>query len=80
MRDLFIMKRSELKRALIHVPVGVVAMLFGTLTGWWAAIIFSAGFLAYELNEDRHLTDQAWIDLKGFLWGVVLYNIGYIVL
>ena len=58
-------------RLLIHIPVGAFnAWLLhdATMTG----IIFSLGFMVYELNEDWRIKDQAWKDLAGWLWGFAL--------
>ena len=58
-------------RALIHVPVGAFNawLLHQEPT---AGIIFALFFLVYELNEDWRIRDQAWKDLKGWLWGFAL--------
>ena len=58
-------------RLLIHIPVGAFnAWLLhdATMTG----IIFSLGFMVYELDECLHLKDQAWRDIKGYLWGLAI--------
>jgi len=60
---------EKLRRILLHVPVGILAVIFGYWVGWWLAIIFAAGFWLYEVNQDSHVSDQAYRDLKGFLWG-----------
>ena len=53
----------------MHLPLGVLTMVMGILIAGWAAGIFAVGFIIYETNEDWHLKDGAWIDIKGFLWG-----------
>jgi len=37
------------------------------------ALLFGIGFIAYEGNEDRWKKDQAWKDLKPWLWGLGTY-------
>jgi len=66
---LFVILREELRRVLLHIPVGLLACLLG-YTAWWLAVMFTIGFLYYELNEDMHLSDHAFMDIKGFLWGI----------
>ena len=61
--------KDNWKRIVVHIPVGAIVPLFDA---WQTAIIFGAGFIAYEINEDvRHLHDKAYIDLQGFLFGIV---------
>jgi len=62
--------REELKRVLLHIPLGLLTVLFGYYVGWWLAIIFATLFIFYELNEDMHLCDEAYKDIKGFIWGL----------
>jgi len=69
MKSLFKISRQEIKRVLIHIPLGLLTVIFGYWVGWWLAIVFAAGFWLYEVNEDYHISDEAWKDLKGFLWG-----------
>jgi len=69
MRYLFTISRVELKRVLMHIPVGLVTLVIGFFA-WWVGAIFALGFVFYELNEDWHLSDGAWQDIKGFLWGL----------
>ena len=44
----------------------------GFLAAYFTSWMFFAGWFIYELNEDWHLKDGAWIDIKGFLWGVAI--------
>ena len=58
-------------RTLIHLPVGaatVFLFFFSAHMAW----IFFISFLIYELNEDFHIKDNAWKDLAGFMWGIVI--------
>ena len=56
-------------RALIHIPAGLLTILGGYL-GWVFAIVLFCSFMIYELNEDWHIKDQAWIDIFGYLIGL----------
>jgi len=66
---LFTIAREELERVLLHIPLGLLTVLFGCYIGWWLAIIFSVGFLVYEVDQDWKISDNAYVDIKGFLWG-----------
>ena len=63
--------RRRIFRGALHVPVGAlnVAAIF---LHWAVGLIFCLGFLFYEANEDRHIEDQAWYDVAGYLWGIGL--------
>ena len=68
--------REKAFRAGIHIPVGlfnVFLLYIGVVYG----IIFFLGFFAYELNEDWHLKDNAWLDIYGWLIG---FGMGVVVL
>jgi len=41
-------------------------------TYWWLGLIFACGFIVYEVDESWHLHDGAFIDIKGWLWGIAL--------
>ena len=62
-------KTFSLRRALIHVPVGVLA-------GWllWEGLvfglIFTFGWFYFEWNEDENIRDHAFLDVWGFLAGL----------
>lgn len=70
--DIFQANKSDLSRILIHLPLGILTVLFGFYISWWLAVIFAVGFLVYELDEDWHISDEAYKDIKGWLWGVVM--------
>jgi len=58
-------------RALIHVPVGAFnawVLQEAPTTG----VIFFAAFMIYQLDECLHIKDQAWRDIKGYLWGLAI--------
>lgn len=71
MKYLFSINEKDAGRVLLHIPVGIFTCFAGYVA-WWLAVIFGAGFLLYEVNEDIHLKDEAWKDIKGFLWGIVI--------
>ncbi len=60
---------TELKRVLLHVPCGLIfwALLY---VAWPAAILWLLGFFVYELNQDWHISDDAFKDIKGALYGL----------
>jgi len=63
----------NLKRTLLHIPVGLLIGI--PVLGWSLAYLF----VFYERNEDRHIRDQAWIDTFGALIGTavtILFTIG----
>jgi hypothetical protein len=58
-------------RTLIHIPVGAFnAWLLQDATP--TGVIFFAGFMIYQLDECLHIKDQAWLDIKGYLWGLAI--------
>lgn len=59
-------------RVIMHLPVGGFAVW---LASWSPAlaVTFSITFVfGYEITQDFHVKDGAYIDIKGFLWGMVL--------
>ncbi|GAI73560.1 unnamed protein product, partial [marine sediment metagenome] len=42
---------------------------------WGFAICFTGAFLLYEFNQDMHLKDGAYLDIKGFLYGLAIGGI-----
>lgn len=80
MKTLLKISRKELTRVLIHMPLGILVCLLGIYVGWWLAVIFAMGFGVYELNQDLHISDGAFTDLKGFLWGIAIGGIAIVVL
>jgi len=65
---LFMIAREEIRRVLLHIPLGLLTVLFGYV-GWWLAVIFAIGFLVYEVDDDWRISDCAYVEIKGFLWG-----------
>ena len=66
--------RVQAKRFWIHVPMGLIIASIALLSG---ALALCLAFLfgLYEINEDRHLNDSAWIDTKGVLAGIIIGGI-----
>ena len=58
----------DIKRALLHAPVGALA-------AWLCFNLpaigtpFFIGFLVYEIAEDWRIKDRGYKDILGFLWG-----------
>jgi len=73
-KTLFRVSKRELGGVLLHLPLGLLTCLLGYI-GWWLALIFASSFLVYELNEDWRISDLAYIDIKGFLWGLAIGGI-----
>jgi hypothetical protein len=59
---------------LIHIPVGLVNIAIGVFSGYMG-ILFGLGFIIYELNEQRMLSDKAYVDIQGWLWGLGILGI-----
>lgn len=57
-------------RTLMHAPVGMFVPWAAT---WYVSLGWSFSFLIYEINEDMlHLRDRAYIDICGFMVGMVI--------
>lgn len=67
--SLFSISKEDARRVLLHIPVGLLACLL-CYVHWGLAFAFTISFLYYELNEDMHLSDEAFKDVKGFCWGL----------
>ncbi len=61
---------ASLDRFWLHVPVGLATVFLAWLN-WTIAAAYVALFLAYELNEDHHVRDEAWRDLAGAMAGIL---------
>lgn len=68
-KTLFKISKKELGRVLLHLPLGLLVCLLG-YTAWWLALIFTTGFVIYELDQDWKIGDDAYKDIKGWLYGV----------
>lgn len=61
-------KIFDMRRALIHFPVGIITIWSGE-AGLIYPFVLLAGFIIYELNEDMHVKDKAFLDIAGFIAG-----------
>jgi len=66
--SLFSVSKEDIRRVLLHVPVGLIAG-FMYFAHWSFPVIFIALFIVYEKNQDKYVKDQAWKDIKGAIWG-----------
>lgn len=66
------MNSSDLKRAALHFPVGMLAIWL-TIILPLAGVIFTVGFMFYETLEDWRIADLSYKDMFGFLCG---YGVG----
>ena len=63
--------KANAMRLLQHIPVGAFnAWLLHEATP--TGVIFFLGVMIYQLDECFHLKDQAWRDIKGYLWGLAI--------
>ena len=66
-------KRKVIGLCLHIIPGAFNAWLFLISPHWgWA---FCVGFILYELDEDWHLRDHAYLDIIGWLVGFALFAI-----
>lgn len=68
-----------MKTILLHIPLGLLTCVL-CYAHWVLAVILAVGFYIYELNEDWHISDNAYKDIKGFLWGIGIGGIIMIIL
>lgn len=73
----------ELNRLFLHIPVGLVTVaLIYANTG--LGVLFGAGFIAYEImqekREPRPWRGESHLDIKGWLWGVVIAGVVWLIL
>jgi len=66
--------QEDLARVLIHIPVGLL-IGFSYFAHWAFPIVLGYLFWQYEENEDRHLNDGAWKDIKGAIWGLGILSV-----
>lgn len=79
----YVLKRPGLLKAvrlIMHIPAGVITCLAYYLH-WSLVLACLVSFMIYEINEDRHLHDRAYLDIIGFIFGlygavVVIWVIG----
>lgn len=63
------MTKDDVKRAIIHYPVGFFTAWLATET-WVIAILLGVGFLVYEVIEDWRIHDKSFKDVFGNLIGL----------
>jgi len=68
MKFLFI---HDMKRFLLHILIGLInaSMIW---VHWSFVLLVGGGFLYYEHNEDWQLDDSAFIDVQGWIAGVII--------
>jgi len=71
--------RNKLKPILIHLPVGMFCV-FLAYVHWVLALIFGLGFLSYETIQEWRMKDKGWKDIKGFLWGLGVGGLIWVIL
>lgn len=67
---------NQITRFILHIPVGLF-IVAGAVICWPTALCLTALFLVYEVNEDGHISDSAWLDIKGAIAGMfvgILFN------
>lgn len=57
-------------RAALHVPVGLANALLVYVSPV-LGLCFGLAFTAYEVLEEWRIRDKGWLDLQGYLWGLV---------
>ena len=65
---------SDFARIVIHIPIG---MLIGIPI---IGAPLRETFHMYEANEDKHIQDQAWKDLRGAMVGEIIDEIIFLAL
>lgn len=72
------MSKSDIMRAALHFPAGCFAAWL-TSVAPISGVIFSFGFLTYEVVEDWRIRDRGYKDIFGFLVGfAVMFIILYV--
>ena len=69
---------EDIPNILLHIPIGVVAGVASLVSGW-VCLVFGLAFLAYELREAKIIEDKAYPDIQGFLWGLGIFVVLYLV-
>ena len=79
LKSFWTVSNEDVGRVLLHVPLGIL-----TCALWYVhpalAVIFAAGFIIYEKQQDKYVKDQAWKDIKGWLWGIGIIGVVLFVL
>ncbi len=77
-KRLFI-EHSALQGYVAHLGHGIANVFLAVYVHWTIALLFGFGFIIFELNQEWHLRDQAHQDIAGWLLGIVLGSIVYII-
>jgi cytochrome b561 len=77
-RKLFI-EHSPLQGYVAHIPHGVFTVLAAIYIHWLIALLFGAGFIIFELQQGKDYGDKPSDDLAGWLLGMVLAGVAYMV-
>jgi uncharacterized membrane protein YozB (DUF420 family) len=64
----------------VMFPLVTVILLVDKVGGPLVLIAFTWAFLKYQRNEDLHTEDQAWKDIAGYMWALIIGVIIYLVL
>jgi len=68
---------NKLQLNLLHVPVGLAAVFLAFISPVLCGG-FCFGFVAYEIIQEIREPNKGWYDLSGFLWGIVLGGVIWI--
>lgn len=71
---IFFCDEDSVNNVLIHIPVGLITV-FITLFSGCLGVLFGVGFIIYELSEQKLISDEAYQDIKGWLWGIGIASI-----
>ena len=61
------MAKRTIWTTLSHITFGIITIWSGGF-----ALLFFAVFIFYELDEDWHISDGAWIDIRQYAVGLVI--------
>jgi hypothetical protein len=63
-------EEATVGNVLLHIPVGIVNTIIAVYLSGWLGLVFGIGFIVYELKEQKIITDKAYPDIQGWLWGI----------
>ena len=72
-----IIENTALQGYFAHLPHGAFTAFAAIYLHWAIALIFTLGFVCFEVQQDWHLRDQGHNDIAGFLLGLVLASIAF---
>ena len=73
-KSVWTVSKEDLGRVLLHLPLGILTCVLWYVH-WSLAVIFAAGFILYEKEQDKYVEDQAWKDIRGWLWGIAITGV-----